>query len=298
MGAFEFTDSSVRMPETGIEFLEKMLVMMKTGREVLKVPKREEGDRISKGMHFHLEPEMFIQISGFTDFTFPRDGFRLMPGEVCIVPPKVGHSEKASPFNSFPFYNLVVMARGGRTVMHVANSAKGAPRTFKGITYETAISTGRIIRYMEDLCDIVEEGYASEELSDSILESVVRMILHMAVNSGGNEDSGKSAHCRTVVAGLISDPSLNVKKIASLMKCSPDYLSHVFHLETGMKLTEYINHQRTEMAKGLLESSMLSIKEIAWACGYSDPGYLTRIFRRSQGVSPRGYRKKTGGRAS
>jgi AraC-like DNA-binding protein len=94
------------------------------------------------------------------------------------------------------------------------------------------------------------------------------------------------------VAGSITDPALNVKKIAALIKCSPDYLSHAFHLETGMKLTEYINQQRTDMAKGLLESSLLSVKEIAWACGYSDPGYLTRVFKRRLGVSPREYRKK------
>ncbi|MFA6292757.1 MAG: helix-turn-helix transcriptional regulator, partial [Victivallales bacterium] len=106
------------------------------------------------------------------------------------------------------------------------------------------------------------------------------------------DEGGRAALCRTIVAGSMTDPSLNVKKIAELIKCSPDYLSHAFHLETGMKLTEYINQQRTEMAKELIKSSLLSVKEIAWACGYSDPGYLTRVFRRRVGVSPRSYRKK------
>ncbi|HCE46583.1 MAG TPA: hypothetical protein DET40_23805 [Lentisphaeria bacterium] len=292
MGSFEFTDGSVRMPETGVEFLEKILMMMEGGKDVLKIPRREEGDSICKGMHFHLEPEMFVQISGYTDFTFPKDRFRLMPGEVCVVPPKVGHSEKAGPFNGFPFFNLVVMPRGVRTFMHVANSAKGVPHTFKVSTYEAAVNTNRVTRYLEDLCDIVRESPDSQGLSASILESAVHLLLYMVRNTGKQEDLGKISHCKTIVAGLIANPSLNVKKISSLMKCSPDYLSHRFHLETGMKLTEYINHQRTDMAKELLESSMLSIKEISWACGYTDPGYLTRVFRKTQGLSPRGYRKK------
>lgn len=292
MESFEFTDRSVRMPETGVEFLEKILIMIKDGKDVLKIPRRDEGDKICKGMHFHLEPEMFIQISGYTDFTFPKDRFRLMPGEACVVPPKVGHSEKASPFNGFPFFNLVVMPRGVRTFMHVANSAKGLPRTFKVSTYEAAVNTSRITRYLEDLCDIVRESPESINLSASILESAIHLLLYVISNTGKNEDIGKISHCKTIVTGLIADSSLNVKKIASLMKCSPDYLSHRFHLETGMKLTEYINHQRTEMAKELLKSSMLSIKEIAWACGYTDPGYLSRVFHKGQGVSPRGYRKR------
>lgn len=294
MGSFEYADSSVRMPETALEFIEKILSRLKAGKATLKIPGRGSGDRISKGMHFHLEPEMFIQISGYTEFIFPKDRFKLMPGEICLVPPKVGHSEKAYPRDGFPFYNLVVMPRGSRTSMHIANSAKNRPMTFKGISYETAISTSRLIRYMEDLCDLEAENTDAgpDELSMSILQSVILLLLHVICNHGRVDEGGRAALCRTIVAGSITDPSLNVKKIAALIKCSPDYLSHAFHIETGMKLTEYINQQRTDMAKELLESSLLSVKEIAWACGYTDPGYLTRVFRKRLGISPRTYRKK------
>ncbi len=292
MGSFEFTDGSIGIPETAIEFLEKILRKMKSGKTPLKIPGRMSGDRISKGMHFHLEPEMFIQISGYTEFIFPKDRFKLMPGEICIVPPKVGHSEKTFPFNGFPFYNLVIMPRGSRTLMHIANSAKGRPRPLKGIAYETASNTNRIVRYMEDLCELVEVTADSEELPLSILQSVLLLMLHVTRNRGGIDDGGRAALCRTIVARSITDPSLNVKKIAALIKCSPDYLSNKFHLETGMKLTEYINQQRTDMAKELLESSLLSVKEIAWACGYADSGYFTRVFRKRLQISPRAYRKK------
>ncbi|MCX6983519.1 MAG: helix-turn-helix transcriptional regulator, partial [Lentisphaerae bacterium] len=259
----------------------------------LKIPGRGSGDRISKGMHFHLEPEMFVQISGYTEFTFPKDRFKLMPGEICLIPPKVGHSEKAFPCNGFTFYNLVIMPRASRTSIHVANSAKGRPRLFKGIACETAINTSRLIRYMEDLCDLADDkaDADSEELSLSILQSVVLLILSVMRNKGRIDEGGRAALCRTIVAGSITDPSLNVKKIAVLIKCSPDYLSHAFHIETGMKLTEYINQQRTDMSKELLESSLLSVKEIAWACGYSDPGYFTRVFRKRMDISPRAYRR-------
>ncbi len=294
MGAFEFTDASVKMPDTSEEFIEKLLLKLRSGEDVLKIPSREKGDMISKGMHFHLEPEMFIQISGYTDFTFPSGHFKLMPGEICLVPPKVGHSEKAFPCSGFPFYNLVVMMRGANTFMHIANSAKNRPHTLKGGSYETAVNTSRLIRYMEDVCDLSDarDGTAQSELTASILQAILYLLLDIIRNKEKIDEGGRASMCRTIVAGSIGDPTMNVRKIAGILKCSPDYLSHRFHVETGMKLTEYINQQRTEMAKGLLESSLLNIKEIAWACGYTDPGYLTRVFRRTQGVSPRAYRKK------
>ena len=295
MDFFEYKDSSVKMPDTAVEFLEKFLRKLGSGGMPLKIPDRGAGDRISRGMHFHLDPEMFIQISGYTEFAFPKDRFKLMPGEICLVPPKVGHSEKACAYNGFPFYNLVIMPRASRTSMHIANAVKGLPRTFKGVVYETAINTGRLIRYMEDLCDLAVENVGStpEELSSSILSSVILLSLFIINNKGRIDETGRASLCRTIVAGSIADPSLNVKRIAALIKCSADYLSHAFHVETGMRLTEYINQQRTDMAKGLLESTRLSVKEIAWACGYSDPGYFTRVFRKRMGTSPRTYRRKS-----
>ncbi|HBC85587.1 MAG TPA: hypothetical protein DCZ94_01405 [Lentisphaeria bacterium] len=294
MPSFEFKDSSVKMPDTAEEFIGKLLYRLRSGEEVLKIPKREGGDRISKGMFYHLEPEMFIQISGYTEFTCPKDSFTLMPGEVCIIPAKVGHHEEARPFSGFSFYNLVVMIRGVHTMMHIANSAKGRPHTFKYISYETAINTGRLKTYIEDLCELAddtEEGVKSD-LAVSLMQAILNLLLVIIRKKEKVGDAGKVVECKTLIAGSLGNPTLNVKKLAARMKCSPDYLSHRFHHETGTKITEYINSQRTEMAKGLLESSDLSLKEIAWACGYSDPGYFTRVFTRRMQVSPRAYRKR------
>jgi AraC-like DNA-binding protein len=44
-------------------------------------------------------------------------------------------------------------------------------------------------------------------------------------------------------------------------------------------------------ARELLLSSTRPLFEIAQECGFEDPLYFSRIFRRETGISPRGYRR-------
>ncbi len=284
------------MPDTAEECVREILRRIRDGEKVIKIPRKAGGSRISIGTHYHLEPEMFLQISGYTDFTFPGTSVRLMPGELCMVPAKVGHLEKAGHCGGKLFHNLVVIQRDLRTCVHIANASNGRPHVFKGAIFDgSPLNSRRLQSHMTDICTLSEESaaFADSELARSMITTILLLLLDvMKKKAEHGEESVRISACKALVAGLISDQRLNVKKIASEIKCSADYLSHRFHAETGMRLTEYINRQRIEMSKRLLESSGLSIKEIAWACGYSDQAYLTRVFSSINGVSPRAYRKK------
>jgi two-component system, response regulator YesN len=47
-----------------------------------------------------------------------------------------------------------------------------------------------------------------------------------------------------------------------------------------------------DQVKGLLVNSAMNISEIAKASGYSDPGYMRRIFIKRFNTSPRTYRSQ------
>src|SRR5690349_12251742 len=66
------------------------------------------GDLRGEG-HFHLVPELFLQISGSSRFVLPHGMLVLGPGEALVLPPRVLHAETAIPADA-PFCNLVVYA--------------------------------------------------------------------------------------------------------------------------------------------------------------------------------------------
>ena len=66
-----------------------------------------------------------------------------------------------------------------------------------------------------------------------------------------------------------------------------------FIKEFGIPPIEYVNQRRLGKAQLLLENSQMSIKEIALYCGFTDPLYFSRYFKKHIGFSPSEYRIKT-----
>ncbi len=61
---------------------------------------------------------------------------------------------------------------------------------------------------------------------------------------------------------------------------------------TGYSVVEYIHLKRISLARTLLvKNPELSIAEVGFACGFSDCGYFSRVFRKITGTSPRQYRQ-------
>ena len=52
-------------------------------------------------------------------------------------------------------------------------------------------------------------------------------------------------------------------------------------------ITEYLNTVRIQQACALMEQGFTSIKDIALLCGYKDPLYFSRVFKKEMKVSPR-----------
>ena len=74
--------------------------------------------------------------------------------------------------------------------------------------------------------------------------------------------------------------------------CSRSYMSREFNRYTSKTIKEYLAELRIKDAQALLESSGLSITEIAYSVGYGDSNYFSNVFREKVGISPHAYRKK------
>lgn len=81
-------------------------------------------------------------------------------------------------------------------------------------------------------------------------------------------------------------------EIAEEVMLAPNYLSMLFHKETGQTIREYINLCRLQEAKKIMESTNNSITEIALQIGFDNITYFSTIFKKYVGKSPVEYRKE------
>lgn len=83
---------------------------------------------------------------------------------------------------------------------------------------------------------------------------------------------------------------LSLISLSKMFSVSESYLSTLFKKETGTTLTDCINSTRVRQALILLNTTSLSVGEVAARCGFLDSNYFSRIFKKQLGLSPREYR--------
>ncbi len=88
---------------------------------------------------------------------------------------------------------------------------------------------------------------------------------------------------------------LDVATLAASSGLSRNFFAARFHERFGMTVSGYLFSLRMEMAKNLLLSTSLPIKEIAYECGIPEPNYFNKQFRRATGLNPSLYRARLGG---
>ncbi len=85
---------------------------------------------------------------------------------------------------------------------------------------------------------------------------------------------------------------LSLTEFAQCVNLSVWRLCHIFKSDVGMPPIRYLRLLRMERAKFLLESSFLSVKEIAYQVGLNDESHFVRDFKSTYGYSPALYRSR------
>ncbi|MDS1030191.1 PocR ligand-binding domain-containing protein [Bacillota bacterium LX-D] len=83
-----------------------------------------------------------------------------------------------------------------------------------------------------------------------------------------------------------------VEDVAQAVYLSPCHLSKIFKQELGCTIMEFLTKIRIEEAKKLLRNPQYNVIQVADELGFKDPGYFTKVFKRSEGITPSQYREK------
>ncbi len=101
---------------------------------------------------------------------------------------------------------------------------------------------------------------------------------------------------RKALAYLAGDPArpFSIAELAAHCSLSPSRLSHLFKAQVRSTPRQFSENLRLELAAQLLAYTGLSVGEVAYKAGFTDPLYFSRRFARAFGRTPRAARRRSG----
>lgn len=103
-----------------------------------------------------------------------------------------------------------------------------------------------------------------------------------------------SKRVKEIVLNSFCEPEFNIELLADKLGMSKSALSRNVRKSTGLTPIKYVNTIKICYSVELLSDKELSIKEIAYTVGFSDPKYFTRCFKKIIGLTPKEYRDISG----
>lgn len=79
---------------------------------------------------------------------------------------------------------------------------------------------------------------------------------------------------------------VSLDRMAKALRISPFYLSRLFAKESGFSMTTYLTGRRMHQARRLLLDGRHNVSETAYAIGYNNITYFSKLFRRYFGYPP------------
>ncbi len=94
------------------------------------------------------------------------------------------------------------------------------------------------------------------------------------------------SQCIQYMEENFGDPDIDIKAVCGAGFLSASSLQRAFEKHFGVSPNQYLNRLRMNKAMELLSEKELSVKEIAYACGFSDEKYFSRAFKKRYGYPP------------
>ena len=114
---------------------------------------------------------------------------------------------------------------------------------------------------------------------------------YAALNVGMRHNDAVVTKAQVWIAENYASPN-PISEMATQAGLTERSLLRRFKRATGQAPMQYVQTLRIEEAKQLLETSALSLDDIAGQVGYTEPSAFRRLFNRMVGITPATYRRR------
>lgn len=121
-------------------------------------------------------------------------------------------------------------------------------------------------------------------ISKSVLQYSAALLITYSPQAKGATELTESLE--RYVRAHFTDSTLSLKSLAKQFGYNEKYLSKIFYRFTGVYFGDYLTNLRINAACGLIQEGQTVVKEIAYACGFSDALYFSKVFKSKMQCSP------------
>jgi AraC-like DNA-binding protein len=246
--------------------------------------------------HYHKTPEICFCRKGQCAVKLGKYAYLLHPGDFCLINRNVHHFESYDgPDLDYELIWFFFVTANEMAILH----SRYVKENYSNKTSLHVTVPRAILQHF----DRIDEQEATWNTVRNGLQSIFSLIerqLRQTAGPGRNVLAKKapSQFQRQKIEKakqylkLHFMENMKVETVAQAVGLNPEYLAKLFHAVEGDTVKVHINTLRLQEALRLLNETTLDVSEITFKCGFKDPYYFSRIFKKYAGLSPTQLRNK------
>jgi len=234
---------------------------------------RYKGPRSNPDMTHHDFWEFTCVLSGKMTFLCGDKKHVLSEGSVCLLPPLMKHREESQE-NPETIW-----------IAFTGNALDKEP-----FTNATFAHSENLIEKSREIWLMAQKGHS--RIGADLDGALLSFIGHYIRCRNNREDNDELDVVDKAII-MINDrfgEELSISDIARELNISVGYFHRAFRKRTGHAPHDYLHHMRISRAANLLLQSNLPLSRISQICGYKDPLYFSRAFKKTKKISPSEFR--------
>lgn len=235
-------------------------------------------------LHWHDYIEFEFVLSGTAKHVFNEGEYTLKRGSAHIL-------------NYYDFHEVTVTSDIVLYCIHFDKSMLH-PRIFEYLSYNSfhcEFDEVESTKITERILELIAEKEAPDTLRNIMIKNLINELMITMIRKCSPSQLEPAPLPIQQAVSYVNDhfyEKITLEKMANELSFSANYIGKLFKNQMKCSFNEYVNTLRLKHACTLLNSSDMSVKEIADASGYSSIEYFMYAFKKKMMMTPGEYRKQ------
>ncbi|MBS97393.1 MAG: AraC family transcriptional regulator [Oceanospirillaceae bacterium] len=255
--------------------------------------RRAQGHEMRRAQHDDFLLIYCLEGSGRVTYGSENKRRIVRPGDLLVLPRGTAHHYRTDARDPWSIYWIHFGGQLSQTFIDQLALDVGSPLLHLGIH-------SRLVSDFETLLDTRQARHRLTSYlhaSSQLRQLLTHIALLRPLAKLQQEESFDIEKVHSLMQARLHE-QLDVNTLASAVSLSKYHFIKKYKTLTGTTPINHFIQLKIERACHLLDVTDKEIKEIAWAVGYEDAYYFSRIFKKTMGISPSHYRAIRTGHSS